>query len=256
MTRHQIVRLQGQVGLALRAPGPTLTLSAAPAPAPAPRAARPVALAPLAGAPPRVIAARVRKTTIQFLIDDSGSMYGPWSDPSGIRYAAAESLLMLMRRHGGGRAGVIHWGDSVPRPLALAPVDVRRDRKVLQRALTIPASLGGTHLPRALLAAADHIDVTPDDETALVFVVTDGIEDVTAETHAAVAALPPNAVHVLLIDRSNGCTDAMEAAWRGVAFGSFTRLRTFDTRAMATQIADIFATGLELETQTHDSPGH
>jgi hypothetical protein len=249
MTQSQIARLQGQVNLALEAPGPALSLSAAPVLPAAPRAARPVNLAPLTGGPPRVISSRVAKTTITFLIDDSGSMYGAWGDPTGIRYAAAESVLMLMRRHGGGRAGVIHWGSTVPPELALAPVDVRRDRKALRRALTIPQSLLGNDLPAALRAAASSVGSARQEEVSLVFVVTDGIEAVTTDTHAAVAALPEGAVHMVLVDRSNGCTPPMEAAWQAVAFGSFTRLQTFDTKAMAIQIAATFAHALELELE-------
>ena len=35
------------------------------------------------------ISARMAKTEIWFLMDDSGSMYASWGDPTGIRYAAA-----------------------------------------------------------------------------------------------------------------------------------------------------------------------
>jgi hypothetical protein len=44
----------------------------------------------------------------------------------------------------------------------------------------------------------------------------------------------------------------MEAAWRSVAFGSFTRLRSFDTRTMAEQLASVLADALALSPADDD----
>ncbi len=78
----------------------------------------------------------------------------------------------------------------------------------------------------------------------LVFVITDGIEAVTTSVHRGVGALPPGSVHMLLVDRASGCTEEMEADWRGVAFGSFTRLDDADTRAMGDQLAATVAAAI------------
>ena len=71
------------------------------------------------------------------------------TDPHGARNAACLSVVDLMRRHGGGRAGVVHWGQTAPADLALAPMPVRRGR--LRRTLAIQPMLGGTN-PAAALA--------------------------------------------------------------------------------------------------------
>jgi phosphodiesterase/alkaline phosphatase D-like protein len=55
---------------------------------------------------------------------------------------------------------------------------------------------------------------------------------------------------MLLVDRSNGCSPDMEAAWRSVAFGSFTRLTSLDTRGMATELAQVLAAALDLHLPT------
>jgi Mg-chelatase subunit ChlD len=201
----------------------------------------------MVGAPAKRVRELVRRSVVLFLCDDSGSMYGGWGDPTGVRYAAALSLLGLMDRSGGGRAAVVHWGTEAPLSLAVAPTDVRRDRRALKSALTIPPTLGGTDLPRALQRARNIATSLEPDENLVCFVLTDGIESVTTATHAAIAALPAGSVHMILVDRSGGCDGAMEAAWKTVAFGSFTRLRTFSTPEMAQQLAVIFATSLGLE---------
>lgn len=205
--------------------------------------ARPVRLEPLTGAPKRTIATRVGETEVWFVMDDSGSMYANWGDPTGIRYAAALSLLRLMREAGGGRAGVVHWGSSAPAALVVGPLSTRR-RKPLTTSLSVPAvTLGGNDLPAALHRTSAH---AARDRMLLVYVITDGIEAVTDATHNAVATLPPDSVHLLLVDRAHQCDAAMEAAWRTVAFGSFTRLGTFNTRGMAEQLAGQLADALGL----------
>ena len=209
-------------------------------------AARPVVLPPLVGASPREIRELAQKVLAVFATDDSGSMYGSFGDPTGIRYAAARSLVAMQRRSGGGLAGVVHWGTSAPEEMVTPLVDVRRKRRLLDRGLQIPKTLGGNDLPAALRRVAEMLPPLDRNDIPLVFVITDGIEDVTAETHAAVAALPKGSVHMLLVDCSNGCSEEMEQAWRTVAFGSFTRLPHFDTKAMAMALATAYAQSLGL----------
>src|SRR5580658_5017423 len=80
---------------------------------------RPVWLPGLVGAPQNVIDQRVANLDLIFAIDDSASVHGPdGTDPGGARNAACLSVIELMHRHGGGRAGVIHWGDTAPANLA------------------------------------------------------------------------------------------------------------------------------------------
>jgi len=208
--------------------------------------ARPVALPALVGGSPREIRELAQNVRTVFAIDDSGSMYGLFGDPTGIRYAAAQSLVAMQRRSGGGLAGVVHWGTWAPYDMVTPLVDVRRNRRLLNRGLTIPETLGGNDMPAALRRVAEVLPPLGRNDVPLVFVITDGIEDVTAEMHAAVAALPQGTVHMLLIDCWNGCSEEMERAWRTVAFGSFTRLPHFDTKAMAMALAAVYAQSLGL----------
>ena len=94
-------------------------------------AARPVILPRLVGAPPRQIRELAQNVLAAFAIDDSGSMYGSFGDPTGIRYAAAQSLVAMQRRSGGGLAGVVHWGTSAPEDMVTPLVDVCRKQRLL-----------------------------------------------------------------------------------------------------------------------------
>jgi hypothetical protein len=243
-------QLVGRSGLDLVAPGATYgapRIETHPRPD---RPARPVALPAMVGATTKQIRMLVELMIVFFLPDDSGSMYGQWGDPTGIRYAAALSLLGLMERSGGGRAGVVHWGSNAPADLAVGPVAVKRGKKVLTAALTVPPSLGGTNLVSGLVRARELTPELGAEERAIYFCLSDGIEAVTPAMKAAIGSLPPGSVHMLLVDRSGGCDPAMEAAWRTVAFGSFVRLKTFDTKAMAEQLAQIFAAAIDLQMPT------
>jgi hypothetical protein len=215
------------------------------------RPARPISLPPMVGASPDEIRLLLRLLVVFFLCDDSGSMYGSWGDPTGVRYAAAQSLLGLIERGSGrgasSRAAVIHWGTDAPAELALAPVDVKRGRKALRGALTVPPTLMANNLPLALARAHEMTPTLIGEEQAIYFVLSDGIEDVTPAMHAAIGALPAGSVHMVLVDRSGGCDPAREAAWNSVAFGSFTRLKTFDTGEMARQLAEVFAASIGLQ---------
>lgn len=209
-------------------------------------AARPVRLPPLTGALPREIRQLAGRVKAVYATDDSGSMYGSFGDPTGVRYAAAQSLIELQRRTGGGEAGVVHWGSEAPEELVTPLIDVRRGRRQLDRALQIPTTLCGNDLPAALRRTDEVLAGLGQNDIPLVFVLTDGGEAVTAATHAAVSALPKRCVHMLLVDRSNCCDAAMEKAWATVAFGSFTRLPDLDTTAMAITLARIYANALGL----------
>jgi hypothetical protein len=153
----------------------------------------------------------------------------------------------MMNKCGSARAAVVHWGTDAPLEMAVAPVQLKRGRKTLKQALSIPPTLGGTNLAGALSRAHELTPPPAQDEQTVYYILTDGIEPVTPAIAAAIANLPAGSVHMLLVDRSGGCDPNMEAAWRGCAFGSFTRLRTFDTEAMSHQLADIAATTLGLE---------
>lgn len=239
-------QLAGTAGFSLAAPTPSgVKLDSPRWPAPS-SYARAVTLPPLTGAPPSTIAKRAAQVTAAFLIDHSGSMYGTWGDPTGIRCAAAESVIRLQRRTGGGRAVIVPWGSTAPAEMVTGPIEVKRGLKTLKHALVIPPTLGGNDLPAALRRAREILAQPTPDQAYLIYVITDGIEPVTTDMHDAVAALPPRSVHLCLVDRSNGCTPDMEADWATVAFGSFTRLNHLDVRTMAVELAHIYASSLDV----------
>ena len=79
-------------------------------------------------------------------------------------------------------------------------VDVRRKRRLLDQGLQIPETLGGNDMPAALRRMDQILRPIGRNDVPLAFVITDGNESVTAETHAAVAALPKRSVHMLLVE--------------------------------------------------------
>lgn len=254
MTRP-IGQINGRVHLGLQAHGVNGT---APKPPKRPiarlllppeQAATAVELPKLIGQPRKIIKKLVRGAKLWLLIDDSGSMYfWPWGDPAGIRYEAARTVMELLRTNGGGEASVVHFGGSAPVGLVTPLTEVKSGQQTLDRALTIPyPNLGWTDLAAGLERVLEGMPILGDDEAPVVVVISDGIQAVDSRIHDAVKALPPGCVHMLLVDRSSGCDAATEAAWRSAGFGSFARLRTFDTREMAIQIAEVFADALGLQ---------
>jgi hypothetical protein len=227
----------GSLGVVVPAPDLTPTL-----------VAKPVNLPNLMGPRTAAVRAAVAKAIVEFVIDDSGSMYGSYGDDTGIRYAAANSLVRLMRRSGGGRAGVIHWGSCVGGVLQIT--DIKKDRKEIDRALSIPPDLGGTEMGPALSRAAEELSGLAAGETPVVFVITDGICDPDGYVTSAMANLPSSSVHLLLIDRSNCCSQGLEATWRATPASTVTRLNHLDTKGMALELAQVFADSLGLSLAT------
>jgi hypothetical protein len=179
--------------------------------------------------------------TVIFAVDDSGSMYGQWADDAGVRYAAARSVVDLMVRGGGGRAGVIHWGGTAPPEMALAPVDVKRGRRRLDQALQIPPGLNWTDVVPALHLARELLTEAGGSRQA-VLVLTDGLQEPTAAVAAAIQQLPKGSVHILLIDHWHECTEELEAAWRAQPLGSLTRLTLNDPAQLTWEVADVLVT--------------
>ena len=245
-------RRRGVSNLRLRAKGDVATYRPIPKLTATGVQAKPVRLGMLTGAPAKVIRARVGKVHVVLIVDDSGSMYARITDLSGRRYAAAQSFVNLQRTAGEGKLWVIHWGHTVPDSLVAGPLEVKRDRKAIKAALAAPPTLGGNDLPLALRKARAVTKPEPEDDSFIYIVLSDGVEAVTDETRAAISALPADSVHLVLVDVAGWCAPAMEAAWRTAGFASVNRLKTFDTRVMGTQVAQIYAEalGLELDTDT------
>lgn len=233
-----VVRYRGR-RLALVHPRPRAGIGSVRAPLPtgAPTA-RPVRLGSPVGLSRDELRSRLAQATIRLLCDDSGSMFGPCGDPAGVRYAAGRSVADLLRRHGGGHLGVIHWGSTAPASLALPPADVRRARRQIRDALSIPVTLGGNNLGEALRLAAQQPPADPGGAD-LTIVITDGMEDFSLDLSTPLGALAPGSVHILLVDRSRGCSPELEATWRSLPIGSFSRLDDNDVAHLAHQIADL-----------------
>jgi hypothetical protein len=214
------------------------------------REARPVRLPGLAGAPQTVIRQRVASLDVVFAIDDSESVHGPdGTDPGGARNAACLSVIDLMHRYGGGRAGVVHWGDTAPASMALAPLPVHRGR--LRRGLRIQPVLGGTQPAAALARVRKLIQGTSSGRALAVLLITDG-QDLGAGLEQALGQLPARSVHLILVDPSGDCW-GQEAAWRELPWGSFTRLENLsDRKRLAWESGAVIARsiGLKLSYRT------
>jgi hypothetical protein len=230
-------------------------VSAAPAHPRPKRVARPIVLPAMIGAPPAEQEKRVERSAAVFVIDDSGSLYfGAGGDTTGIRYAAAQSLIGLMRRAGGGSAAVVHYGSEAPAEMVTSLLHVKREGRRLKRALTIPVpNLGGTNVASGLARCASLLQGR-EVPNPVVYLIGDGLETISDTAHAAVATLPPKSVHLLLVDKLGSCDAALEAGWRSLPLGSVTRLDVFNTKTMAWQLADIFAASIGLQMPSDAGP--
>lgn len=220
------------------------------------RAARPVWLPGLAGAPLPVIRQRIASLDVIFAIDDSESVHGPdGTDPWGARNAACLSVIDLMHRYGGGRAGVVHWGDIAPASMALAPVPVRRGR--LRRDLKLQPVLGGTQPAVAIGRVREIIRGTGSDRSLAVLLITDG-QDLGTGLEPALGQLPARSVHLILVDPSGDCW-GQEKVWRQLPWGSFTRLENLtDPMRLAWESAAVIARSVGLRPKgipSLDMPG-
>lgn len=206
---------------------------------------RPVRLPGLVGAPQNVIGERVANLDVIFAIDDSASVHGPdGTDPRGARNTACLSVVDLMHRHGGGRAGVIHWGDTAPASLALAPVPVHRGQ--LRRRLELQPVLGGTQPAVALARVRKLIQGTGSGRTLAVLLLTDG-QDLGTGLEQALKQLPARCVHLILVDPSGDCW-GQEAVWRELPWGSFTRLENlWDHKLLAWESGAVLARSIGLK---------
>ena len=213
--------------------------------------AQPVRLPNLAGATTATIEQRVADLVVIFAIDGSGSVPGAGgTDPHGVRNAACLSVIDLMRRHGGGRAGVVHWGQTAPTDLALAPTSVHRAR--LRRMLTMQPTLGGTNPAVALARVHGLIRALPPSRTLAVLMLTDG-QDLGSGLEEELAQLPARSVHLLLVDPSGDCC-GQEATWRALPWGSFTRLENLrDPGHVAWESGAVVAHSIGLHLPNSDS---
>ena len=198
-----------------------------------------------------MIRQRVANLDVIFAIDDSGSVHGPnGTDPGGARNAACLSVVDLMQRHGGGRAGVVHWGDTAPASLALAPIPVYRRR--LRRGLRIQPKLGGTQPEVALARVRKLIQGTSSGRTLAVPLLTDG-QDLGTGLDQALGQLPARSVHLILVDPSGDCW-GQEAAWRELPWGSFTRLDSLsDRKRLAWESGAVIARSIGLQAPPADT---
>jgi len=242
------LRLYRTRGADLRPSHSVLTRARLVAVRPGQRSAQPTRLGELTGAAWPVIRKRVADLVVMFAIDGSGSVHGPdGTDPWGARNAACLSVIDLMRRHGGGRAGVVHWGQTAPADLAVAPMSVHSRR--LRRAVSMQPKLGGTNPELALARVRQLIPALGPGQMLLVLMVTDG-QDLGRGLQRELAQLPLGCVHLLLVDPSGDCY-GQEARWRTLRWGSFTRLDNLrDLRRVAWNCGAVLARSIGLDLPT------
>jgi hypothetical protein len=242
------LRLYQIRGTDLRASRPVLTRAELATTRSAQRRAQPARLADLAGAAWPVIRQRVAGLVVIFAIDGSGSVHGlGGTDPYGARNTACRSVLDLMGRNGGGRAGVVHWGQTAPADLAVAPRPVRSHR--LRRALSMQPTLGRTNPAVALARVRQLVPALGPGQTLVVLMLTDG-QDLGQGLEQELAQLPVGCVHLLLVDPSGDCY-GQEASWRALRWGSFTRLENFfDPRRVAWESGAVLAGSIGLDLPT------
>ena len=239
------LRLYTIRGVNALASGPPLTLPPLTADQPGHRQVPPVRLPDLKGQSRPTIRRRVAGTVVMFAIDGSGSVHGAaGTDPEGVRNAACLSVLDLMRRHGGGRAGVAHWGETAPEDLALAPVPVHQRR--VKRMVSLQPMLGGTNPAAALARVRQLIPPIGTQQTLAVLLLTDG-QDLGEGLESELAQLPARSVHLILADPSGDCF-GRETAWRALPWGSFTRLGNLrDRTRVAWESGAVLARSIGLE---------
>lgn len=226
---------QGLVRLSVAAPGAPVNRAERRARSRREKRARPVRL----NTPPNWMSELLHALDVVLAVDDSGSEYG--LDPTGVRYAAALSAVNLLRRRDDTRVGVVHWGSAAPPELRLPLTPVSKHRRI-ETALTIPEhGLGGTNVAAGLAAAANLLTHRRRDARPVVAVLTDGLEQVGPVAARQIDRLPAGCVHVILVDPANTCSADLEAGWRALGLGSFTRLDQVSTEPMAWQIADVVA---------------
>jgi hypothetical protein len=207
------------------------------------RQAQPVRLPSLLGERRDVIRQRVVYLDVIFAIDDSASVHGTdGTDPEGTRNAACLSAIDLMQRYGGGRAGIVHWGDTAPASLALAPVPVHLKR--LRRGLRLQPVLGGTQPAVALARVRRLIQGSDSGRTLAVLLLTDG-QSLGFGLEQELGQLPARSVHLILVDPSGDCW-GQEAAWRELPWGSFTRLENRDRKRLAWESGAVIARSIGL----------
>jgi hypothetical protein len=205
---------------------------------------KPIRLPDFTGPPMNVISDTIGELDAELVVDDSGST--DFTDPGGKRYAACRSVVRLLGGHGHARVGVVHWGSDSPAFLAVSPLDVarRRNRVILDRALRIPPSLGGS-VPASGLRRATEGLALPSGRRVAVILITDGGTSMDGMI-AALAQLPAGSVHVLVVDQATTANAASEIDhdWADLPLGSYHRLDVFDTAGLAWQVAEALADAL------------
>jgi hypothetical protein len=205
----------------------------------------PVRLPGVTGATPAAIENAFRHLTVILAIDDSGSTQPPHgTDPHAVRYAASRSVIQWMRRQGGGRCGVLHWGSTAPAPLAVGPVPVNRRMRTLHRALDQRPNLGSTVPAAALRRAARMLPRPAPGDVQAVLLISDG-EAPGEGLEEPLAGLPEHAVHLMLVGDGHG-DGARHRGWEVLPFASVTRLPAFDNQALAWQAGSVLASALGL----------
>ncbi len=240
----------GSSQLSMPMPGVRAKRASRPLPAGRQKPARPVRLP----APANWLSEVLRKLDVVLAVDDSGST--EVTDPGGVRYAAALSASNLLRLRGDATVGVVHWGSTAPAELML-PLTSTAEHSRIEEALTIPEqSLGGTNVALGLNSSADLLTRGRHDAQPVVTILTDGIEQVGPAAAFEISQLPKGCVHVILVDPTNACAPDLEAGWRALGLGSFTRIDQVRTEPIAWQVANVLARAAGTAMPPLTSPNH
>ncbi len=193
-------------------------------------------------------------TDFVFVIDDSGSAFGPGgTDPGGYRYAGARAVVNVLENESYGyddQVGVVHFGSTT---LSTRLRPVASDGPEIRKALLLPSSdLGGTGFVVAFDAAGKVLSSSTTKHRAVLF-FTDGFtEDSSKDVLNAAKSLRGADLHVFLFNTVSAAEVEFQKSaqfWRRHA-KSVTLLHDLSGNRAALAFAESIYAQLGVKTKT------